>query len=72
MIFGDCPYCGNDHGGVGMPESTPCVGMFPCESCGNEIWMYFSRIMPEAYTKDDFDKEFTLNHATRTVERKAK
>lgn len=67
MIFGDCPYCDKDHGGCGMPDVTPSFVPFNCESCGKKIWMLCSRVSSEAYTAEDFEKEYIVDEEKRTI-----
>ena len=67
MNFGDCPYCDDFTGFFKVPEKTPCYAKVKCESCGKEIWYRFSRIDPEAWTIEDFEKEFKIDEETRQV-----
>ena len=58
MIIGDCPYpdCGGDHW---IPIADP-AGQFErctCEHCGRQYWLYHSRLIPEAFTLDEFEIE---------------
>jgi len=67
MNFGDCPYCNDFTGFFKVPKKTPCYGKVECESCGKEIWYKFSRIAPESWTIEDFEKEFNVDHINRKI-----
>ena len=60
MNFGDCPYCNDLIGFFEVPERTPAYSIVKCESCGKDIWYRFSRIDPQAWTIEDFEKEFII------------
>lgn len=70
MIFGECPYCG---GTVmfDVPEQTPRFRKETCEGCGKEYWEYYSRMDPQAYTTEGFEREFVVDEANRTITRRA-
>jgi len=69
MQIGECPYC--DYLDMWpMPQNTPCAGKYICEGCKKEIWLWHSRINPMAYTKEDFEREFIIDEASKTVKKR--
>ena len=69
MIFGECPYCSETVCNA-MPESSPVVFKSTCDSCGNDYWMYASRVQDcEAFTEEDFFKTFEINDHDRSFKR---
>lgn len=51
MIFGECPYC-DEPIVIASPDTTPAMGKETCEHCGEQFWEYYSRINPQALTRD--------------------
>ena len=68
MIVGECPYeCG---GGHCVPLSQPIsFTKHECETCGKTFWIKHSRIEPEAYTDEDFNKDFYIDDNGRVKEK---
>lgn len=68
MNIGPCPYDGCT--GTFMyevPESTPAYALLECETCRREVWYLFSRLSPEAWTREAFEEAHTINHETREI-----
>lgn len=72
MIFGECPYddCSEPFT-TSMAEQTPVFEKLKCEKCGRQFMEYHSRIQPEGYTMEDFEKEFELDESTKSIKRRA-
>lgn len=62
MIFGECPHCAEPFT-VGVPDNTPQMLKYTCESCGKWFWEYLSRINPRAY----MPHEVEVNEETKSV-----
>jgi len=71
MIFGPCPYC-DEIVANAIPDETPVFGKTTCENCGKEYWLRYSRISPEAYTKEQFEDEYEINKETKVISLKRK
>jgi len=67
MNFGDCPYCYDFIGFFEVPERTPAYSIVKCESCGKDIWYRFSRIDPQSWTIEDFEKEFIIDTENKKI-----
>jgi hypothetical protein len=67
MNFGDCPYCDGFIGMLAMPERTPAWAKVECESCGKDVWYKFSRVDPEAWTVEAFEKRFIVDEENRGI-----
>jgi len=70
MNFGDCPYCDDFIGLLAIPEKTPAYAKVKCDSCGKEVWYKFSRIDPESWTIEDFEKEFDIDDVSHKIVKK--
>jgi hypothetical protein len=72
MIFGECPYddCGASFITF-MAEQAPVFEKLKCEKCGRFFMEYHSRIEPIGYTMEDFNNEFEVDEATKSIKRKA-
>jgi len=68
MNFGDCPYCNDFTGFFEVPEKTPAFAKVQCQSCGKEIWYRLSRIDPQSWTIEDFEKEFIIDHENHRIQ----
>lgn len=66
MITGGCPYCNCDIINY-MPDNPPCFGKSTCDECGEQYWMYYSRIKPKAYTRDEFSEKFVVDEETKSI-----
>ena len=72
MNFGECPY--DDCDAMLMfevPDQSPKFGMVQCHQCRRKLWYLFSRLDPQAWTLDEFEKNFVVDEATKTVKRRA-
>lgn len=62
MNFGNCPY--EDCDGtlwLELPDRPlPCMCKHVCETCGRDVWYKLSRVDPEAFTVEEFDKTFVV------------
>ena len=67
MNFGACPYCDKFIGMFEVPDETPAFAKVQCERCGKDVWYRFSRIDPQAWRIEDFEREFTVDEATHTI-----
>jgi len=70
MNFGDCPYCDKFLGLLPCPDKTPAFAKIKCEHCGKEIWYRFSRVDPQAWRVEDFEKEFEVDDELKTIKEK--
>lgn len=71
MIFGDCPYdeCDGSHA-IPSAEHTPAFSKEKCETCGRDYWLYHSRLVPKAYTLEDFAAKYNVDEETRNITEK--
>lgn len=71
MIIGDCPYedCDDNHW-IPCAEKTPCFGKEVCETCGREYWMLHSRILPKAFTLEQFTEKYDVDETTKRITNK--
>jgi hypothetical protein len=71
MIFGTCPYkdCSEPFTTL-MVEQTPIFEKLKCEKCGRYFMEYHSRVQPEGYTMEDFNKKFEIDESTKSIKRK--
>jgi hypothetical protein len=69
MNYGECPYC-NDLIGFFEPEKLSTFAKVECESCGKDVWYFFSSVNPTAWTVEDFEKEFIVDSENRTIEKR--
>ena len=72
MNMGDCPY--EDCDGLicePVPDHTPAYALFACETCGRDVWYKFSRVDPESWTREEFERLHTIDEATRQIHPKA-
>ena len=68
MIMGDCPYADCD--GVHMiscAEKCPAFSHETCDDCGRTYWILHSRLLPEAFTEEEFAERYQLDEATRQI-----
>ncbi len=58
MIFGEWPCCG----AFSMVEigPVPCFERIICDECGAVVWLRHSRIDPEMWTDEDFQREYEV------------
>lgn len=72
MNFGRCPY--DDCDGFMMLElpdaDLPKYILIDCEHCQREIWYKLSRLSPEAWTRDAFEAEFSVDHDTHEIRKR--
>lgn len=71
MNFGECPY--DDCDGFLMletPDRTPAYAIVQCDKCNRDIWYRFSRLDPEAWTKEAFEAQHVIDEETHTITRK--
>lgn len=68
MIIGNCPYKDCDE-----PHMIPCADVCPafsketCLKCGNTYWILHSRMTPQAFTADEFEQRYEVDHATKKI-----
>ena len=67
MNFGNCPYCDGPIGMFGLPDKTPAYAIVQCRSCGKDVWYKFSRINPESWTIEDFEKNFSIDYKNKKI-----
>ncbi len=70
MNFGACPYCDKFMGLLRVPEITPAYAKVKCQSCGRDVWYRFSRIDPEAWRVEDFERVYAVGKLAHDVVRK--
>ncbi len=68
MIIGDCPYC-NEIVTNAMPDSSPAFCKPTCDSCGKNYWLLCSRIESQAYTIENFEKEYNVDEETKSIKK---
>jgi hypothetical protein len=66
VIIGECPYCREIETAACAPQ-CPAFSRETCESCGKQYWLYHSRLTPNRYSDEDFNRLFTVNHDTKTI-----
>lgn len=72
MIFGECPYEDCDEPFTTfMAECTPVFEKIKCEKCGRFFMELHSRIQPEGFTMDDFNKKYEVNEETKEIKERA-
>jgi len=73
MQIGKCPYddCDDEQMRMLPDGPLPVLGKEECPGCSRTIWVYYSRVEPQAFTQEDFEKVFTITD-DRKVTRKAK
>lgn len=68
MQIGECPYDDCEHVQWRVYEGdTPRVAKDSCESCGRIVWIWFSRIDPDAYTDEEFNERFEIDEEARHI-----
>jgi hypothetical protein len=68
MNIGECPH--DDCAGMlalEVPARTPAYAMLQCSECGRDIWYRFSRVDPEAWTREQFEAEHVIDEAAKTI-----
>ncbi len=50
-----------------MPEKTLQFGKNTCDECGEQYWMYYSRVDPKAYTREGFFEKFIIDEQTKSI-----
>lgn len=68
MNIGSCPY--TDCEGtlaLELPQRTPAYAMLQCDHCQRDIWYRFSRVDPEAWTREQFEAHHVIDEATKTI-----
>ena len=68
MIFGAYPCCGAGLQ-MEMPDE-PAMMPEDCPHCGASVWHLLSRVSPQSWTAAEFDRLFTVDHETKTIERR--
>jgi hypothetical protein len=70
MNHGDCPYEGcKGHFFLPVPDKTPVYRLISCETCGRDVWYRLSRADPEAWTREDFEREHVIDEEAKTIKR---
>lgn len=68
MIFGECPYNDCDEPiCIACADRCPAYQRIVCKKCGRVFWEKHSRINPEAFTEEDFNKKYKIDEETREV-----
>lgn len=71
MIIGECPYkdCDNilmtafSHLNVECPKFVKV----DCDKCLREHWLLVSRVNPDRFTLEEFDKKYEVDEETKSV-----
>lgn len=71
MIIGKCPYedCDNmlmtafSHLDIRCPKFVKVE----CDKCNRMHWLYVSRVNPDRYTLEEFDKKFEVDEETKSI-----
>lgn len=69
MQIGECPHDGCDDVQMRrLPDRPlPALSKETCPGCGGDIWLYYSRVDPSAFTPEQFAEHFEINEATKSV-----
>lgn len=70
MIMGECPYCAEEMWNSIADGELPKFQKLKCEACGKTIWLYHSRMNPEAMTEDAFSQRWEVNEETKMITRR--
>lgn len=69
MIIGNYPCC-NGTLTIAVPEKTPVWFSEECPHCGVAVWHRVSRVDPELWTVEEFEKIFDIDREARVITRK--
>ncbi len=68
MIIGDCPYDGcDDCHMVPCADECPAFSRETCDTCGRIYWLRHSRMLPEAFTEEQFAAKYRVDEETKVI-----
>jgi hypothetical protein len=73
MIHGNCPYkdCEEDFlVDIEGVENLPRYWRHKCEACDQTIYTKLSRIDPESWTEEEFNRLYEINWETKVIKEK--
>jgi hypothetical protein len=71
MNMGECPYPGCF--GIlafEVPKDTPSYSIVQCDDCERDVWYRFSRLDPQAWTREQFEAEHVIDEQTKTISKR--
>ncbi len=69
MIFGTCPNCDANVSNA-LPSPSGVWAKIKCEECKKFYWLYHSRIQSFAITEEEFGRDYIIDRAKKTIQRK--
>ena len=72
MQDGECPYADCDDYQLRLlPDvALPKFSKEKCPGCNRMIWLFYSRVEPQAFTPEEFEREYILDEDTKSVKRR--
>ena len=68
MIIGDCPYEGcDDTHWIAMGDMCG-FSKQTCDACGKDYWLKHSRVLPEAFTLEEFNEKYVVDEENKSIE----
>jgi hypothetical protein len=66
-IIGTYPCCGAELW-FGLPDAQlPRFAKHNCEECGATVWTWLTRLNPQTWTEESFDKIFKVDYENKSI-----